>query len=182
MKQETTCKLFISSFSQSILKVIQIKDTKKSISISMLLLNSIFPSLIYYLTPPPTSNNFIYKENDEVDITILKIIFYALNLVNEKEKLLKVILPTLCDVLLKRSINSKINSFIGKGITILARTNADIFKQCIVLLSDSQRLLLQEIMKNEIQQSQNNYVDASVHSNNNSNNSFKKIDMTRYKK
>jgi hypothetical protein len=179
MNEETSCKLFASSFSQSILKVIQIKDTENSISISILLLNSIFPSLIYYLAPPPTSNNII--DNDEVEITIINIIFYALNLINEKEKLLKVILPTICDVLLKRNMNSKINLFIGKGITLLARIYSDIFKQSIVLLSDTQRLLLQEVMKNEIHQSQNNNFNASAQSNNN-NNSFKKIDITRYKK
>jgi hypothetical protein len=147
--------------------------------IGPLIMNSILPSLLLVL------DTFM---DESYELVVVQIIFFAFNLLKEtkKEILITLILVPLINVMSKRSNDSMITQFLGKCLTHLAKTYQDIFRIQVGMLTDPQRQILQDAMRNVLQQQQQQQQQLSQQNQqqgaSTSITTIKKIDLTKFKK
>ncbi len=124
---------------------------------------------------------------DSLELQYVQLVFMAFALTQEgrRSEFLAVIVPALCAILLRKQSDCAVVQFIGRGLTHLARSCSEAFRDQIVLLSEQQRTCLQNVMRATIQQQQalEQQQAATVASSTPSGPglSLKKIDMSRYK-
>lgn len=140
------------------------------------IMNAILPSLLSILDS---------NMDENYELVVVQIIFFAFNLVEEskRDELVALILLPLINVMSKRSNNSMTTQFLGKCLTHLARTYQETFRLQVSLLNDTQRLVLQEAMRNVLQQQQQQQLHEQNQQNGSSSlASIKKIDLNKFKK
>lgn len=143
------------------------------------LLESLFPSILYLL-----SGEAIQDESTAVLLVQLCFVSFNFTEADKKESFLTVLLSVLCYVLTARSWSSVV-LLCGQGFTHLARSNADCFRNSILLLNAEQRATLQNAMKIALENSAapDSTTSSSVSSTNAKPTiSAKKIDLMKYKK
>jgi len=141
------------------------------------IMNAILPSLLTILDS---------TVDESYELVVVQIIFFAFNLVEENRRDLLVgqILLPLINVMSKRSSDSMTYQFLGKCLTHLARTYQETFRLQVSLLNDVQRQVLQEAMRNVLQQQQQQQQlqEQNQQHGPSSVASIKKIDLTKFKK
>jgi hypothetical protein len=156
-----------------LLRIMQSNTEKSGPSI----MNAILPSLLTILDS---------TVDESYELVVVQIIFFAFNLVEENKRDLLVgqILLPLINVMSKRSSDSMTYQFLGKCLTHLARTYQETFRLQVSLLNDVQRQVLQEAMRNVLQQQQQQQQlqEQNQQHGPSSVASIKKIDLTKFKK
>ena len=139
--QNNKATIFCKSALLYLLRLMQ-SNTEK---LGPLIMNSILPSLLLVL------DTFM---DESFELVVVQIIFFAFNLIEEskKEILITLILVPLINVMSKRSNDSMITQFLGKCLTHLAKTYQDTFRLQVGMLTDIQRQILQDAMRNVLQQ------------------------------
>ena len=171
------------AFLSSCLNVIQSDSSRTGLA----LLEATFPAILAAISnqAPP-----LQKLDEAVELTLVQITFVGFNCSQETRRgdFVAVIVPPLCDWLVLQlqagggaAIESKqVVLFVGKGMTLLARTSPDAFRDVVTSVGDVQRQALQVVMRLVLQQQANEATSASATAAT-APPAVKKIDMSRYK-
>lgn len=166
------------------------------------IVETILPATLTALMASSTGSR---SPDESIELLLVQLVFLAFNVVPEAGRgdFVGVILPPLCSLMSSQPVeSSQTIQFAGKGLTHLARTHADIFREHVARLPEASRSVLQNVMRYVLQQSTALATPAAGGSGaavgvggpaggvggagagaggTSSSLSFKKIDMSRYK-
>jgi len=113
------------------------------------LASKIFPAAIIILKT-------ISDIDDTIQLILSQLLFLYFTTIEETQRALFIatIIPVICGALQNKNESSSLLLFCGKGLTHLARTCQDAFKESIILLSTENRVILQTAMAAAVKQEQ----------------------------
>jgi hypothetical protein len=140
-------------------------------------MEAVFPAVMTILAGHAT------PVEETIELLFAQFVFVSFNCCDEARKadFIRMIVTPLCEVLSQKQQpqESAVAMFIGKGMTLLAKTAAEPFRDCVVALSEPLRAALQNVMRLVIQQQQ--AAESMAASAASASAPVKKIDMSRYK-
>ena len=113
------------------------------------LASKIFPAAIIILKT-------ISDIDDTIQLILSQLLFLYFTTIEDTQRALFIatIIPVICGALQNKNESSSLLLFCGKGLTHLARTCQDAFKESIILLSTENRVILQTAMAAAVKQEQ----------------------------
>jgi uncharacterized membrane protein YgcG len=156
---------FLNGILLAALKYLQTQAEPTHLQAALTLLTSTLVTLCPHLllarisspstsSPPPATAG---TTSLQTEILLLQLFFLIFNLASGdeiKSLHLKLFLPALCTLIRLKGLSDPLSLISGKGITHIARTAPLVFKTEIMLVSDENKLLLQNIMKAILEQQQ----------------------------
>lgn len=145
------------------------------------LASKIFPPLLMIL-------NSVRDIEESVQLSLTQILFLYFTTIEETQRNLFVvtILPVICESLRNKDESSPLFLFCGKGLTHLARTCQEAFKESVILISVENRSVLQAAMAAAVKQEQlaqqQNGGDSGSGGRGSGGGQIKKLDIAKFQK
>jgi hypothetical protein len=146
------------------------------------LMDAVFPAIMAVLAAAGSKSG-CGAVDEHVELSLVQFVFIAFNCCSESRRpdFICMVVPTLCEIVVQKPQpqESPVAMFIGKGMTLLAKTAAEPFRERIMSISENHRSALQNVMRLVIQQQQ--AAESMAANASAANAPIKKIDMKRYK-